>query len=145
MVAVQRVAAPAEVIIFSIRSEHIVNVIVKPFEAEGRSHLISFCRVIEYHVKDYVDFIVMERFDQPLQFHSFPIILDTGRIACVRGEEADRIVAPVIEQFIIIDKAGVPHLVELEDRHQFHCIDPQFFQIRYFLFKSAECARTGDS
>ena len=94
MVAVQRVAAPAEVIIFSIRSEHIVNVIVKPFEAEGRSHLISFCRVIEYDVKDYVDFIVMERFDQPLQFHSFPIILDTGRIACVRGRRSRQDCSP---------------------------------------------------
>ena len=145
MVTVQCVAAPAEVIIFSVRGEHIVDVIVKPFETEGRPHLISLSRVVEHDVQDYVDLIVMKRLDQPLEFHSFPVIFDTGRIACVRREEADRIVSPVIEQFIVIDEAGVPHLVELKDWHQFHCIDPQFLQIRYLLFQSAEGAGAGDS
>ena len=124
MIAVQRISTAAEVIVFPVRGEHIVDIVVKPLETERRAHFIPFSRMVEHNVQDHVDLIVVQRFDQPLQLHSLAVIFDAGGVACIRREEADRIIAPVIEQFIIIDQPCVAHLVKFKDRHQLHRINP---------------------
>src|SRR5699024_8577217 len=66
MIAVQCISAAAEIIVFSVRCEHVVDIVVKTFKAEGRSHLVPFRRVVEYHVEDHIDLVVMECLDQVL-------------------------------------------------------------------------------
>ena len=55
VIAVQGVAAAAEIIVFSVRGKHIVNVIVKSLKGKERSFFIPLCRMIEYHIQDYLD------------------------------------------------------------------------------------------
>ena len=74
MITVQRVSAAAEIIIIAIRRQHIVNIIVKPFETEGWSLLISFCRMVKYHIQNHFNAIIMKCTDQFFQFQSFLII-----------------------------------------------------------------------
>ena len=134
MVAVQCIPAAAEVVIASVRCEHVIDIIVKALERKTGSQLIALRGVVEDDVKDDFDPVLVELFDELFQFQTFPVILKGRTIACIRGEEAHRIVSPVIQKFILIDQAHIPHLVELKDRHQFHGIDPELFQIRNLLF-----------
>ena len=60
MITVQGIAATAEIIIISIRCQHIINLIVKALEAEGGTILITFSRVVKYHIQDYFDPIVVK-------------------------------------------------------------------------------------
>ena len=143
MIAVQRIPAPAEIIIVPVRGEHIVDIVVKTFEGKARAQLIALGGVVEYDIQDHFDPVVMELFDHVFELQPFPVILQGGAVACVRSEEADRVVSPVIQQLILIDEAGVPHLVEFKDRHQLHSIDPQFFEVRDLFFKRMEGPGTG--
>ena len=143
VITVQRISAATEVIVFPVRGEHIVDIVVKSFETERRPHFISFGRMVEHNVQDHVDLIVVQRLDQTFQLHSLTIIFNAGGVACIRGKEADRIIAPVVEKFIIIDQACITHLVKFKDRHQLHRIDPQPFQIRNLFFQPFKRARTG--
>ena len=53
MIAVKRVSAAAEVVIMSVRCQHVINVIVKSLKREKRSVFITLGRMIEYYVKYY--------------------------------------------------------------------------------------------
>ena len=66
MIAVQRVPAAAEVVIRSVRGQHIVDVVVKALKTERRTHLVPFSGMVEHHIQDDVDLIVVEGFDQML-------------------------------------------------------------------------------
>ena len=64
MITVERISAAAEIIIMSVRSQHIVNVIVKAFERKARTEFISLSSVVEDDIEDHFYAIVMEIFDQ---------------------------------------------------------------------------------
>ena len=74
MITVHDIATATEIIIITIRCQHIVNIIVKPFETEGWPLLISFCRMVKYHIQNHFNAIVMKCTDQFFQFQSFLII-----------------------------------------------------------------------
>ena len=59
MVAIQGIAAAAEIIIVPIRRKHIVDIIIKPFKGEARAMLVPFRRVIEHHVKNTLNAVFM--------------------------------------------------------------------------------------
>ena len=138
MVAVQGIAASAEIIVFAVRSEHVIDVVVKSFETEGRTDLIAFGGMIEHYVQDHVDLVVVERFYEFFQLHPFPVVFDPGGVTCIRGEETDRIVPPVIQKVVAVDVPHVPHLVKFKYRHQLDRVDPQLLQIGDLFFQSAE-------
>ena len=138
MVAVQGIAAPAEIIVFPVRGEHVVDIVVKSFETEGRADLIALGGVIEHHVQDHVDLVVVERFYEFFQFHPFPVVFDPGGVACIRGEETDRIVPPVIQKVVAVDVPHVPHLVKFKYGHQLDRVDPQLLQIGDLFFQPTE-------
>ena len=97
MVAVQSVSTAAEIVVISVRSQHIVNVIVESLETEGRSLLIALCGMIEYNVEDDFDPVCMKFTDQCLEFCTFSVVLVGRRVAAVRSKKAHSIVAPAFE------------------------------------------------
>ncbi len=66
MVAVQGIAAPAEIIIIAFRCQQIIDIVVKSLEGEERSLLVAFCRVIQYHIQIDLDPVLVEDLDQVL-------------------------------------------------------------------------------
>ena len=138
MIAVQRIAAAAEIIIPAIRREHVIDPVVKALEAEAGPLLISLCRMVEHHVQNNLDPVLMECPDQLLQLRPFPVELIRRRIAGVRGKKADRIVAPVIQQPPPIHFSGVHGFVKFKNRHQLHRIDAELLQIGNLFLQPGE-------
>ena len=66
MIAVQRIAAAAEIIIPAIRREHVIDPVVKALETEAGTLFIALRRMIEHHVQNDLDPVFMERPDQLL-------------------------------------------------------------------------------
>ena len=96
MIAVQGVAAAAEIVIIPIGRQHVVDVVVKALEGEEGAHLIALGGVVKDHIQDDLDPIVVEGFDQLLELITLHVPLGRGGIAGVGGKEAYGIVAPVI-------------------------------------------------
>ena len=122
----------------SVRSQHIVNVVVKAFERKARTEFISFGSVVEDNVEDHFDTIVVEILDQCLKFKSFAVIFHGGTVACIWRKETDRIISPEVNEFVFIDQSDVTHLVKFEDWHQLYCIDSKLFQIRNLFAQTFE-------
>ena len=51
MIAVERITASAEIIIMTVRREHIIHTVVQPLEGKGRTVFIPFGCVIEDHIQ----------------------------------------------------------------------------------------------
>ena len=58
--------------------------------------------------------MLIEDLDQVLKFIALPVILCAGCVAGVGGEKADRVVAPVIVQFLAVHHPVILHLVEAQ-------------------------------
>ena len=144
MIAIHGIAAAAEIIIIAIGSQEVINIVVKAFKRYERPVLVPFCRMIEYHVQDNLDSVLMQGFYQLLQFRPLPVILYRRCIAGVGREEADGIIAPVVQKFSSIHYPPVAQLVKFEDGHQLDGIDPQVLQIRDLLSDSLKGSRRAD-
>ena len=83
MVTVQSISTSAEIVVISLWSQHIINLIVKALKAEGFSQLVSFGGMIEYNIKNYFDAIFVELTDQLFQLSSLTVMLRLGSIAGV--------------------------------------------------------------
>ena len=136
MIAVQCVAASAEIIIFSLRRKDIVNIIIKSLETEIRSIFISFCRMIEYNIQNNLDSIFVELPDQFLQLPSFFLKIIQCRIIIIWRKVTDSIIPPVLQKRVPVDFSGIDRLVKFKYRHQFHRVDAELFQIRNFFLQS---------
>ena len=145
MITVQSVSTSAEIVVISFRSQHIINFIVKSFKAESFSKFISFGSVVEYDIKNYFDSIFVELTDQFFQFGSLTVMFCLGSIAGVWGKEVNRIVSPVFQKTLAVYGTGIHVLVELEDRHQLHRIDSQFFEVRNLFTKTGKSSRVCDT
>ena len=144
VVAVQGIAAAAEIIVIAARREHIVHLVVEALEAEGGPLLVALGSVIEHHVQDHFYAVVVEGLDQHLQLIVLVGFL-IGDIVGVGGKEAHRIIAPVVQELLAVHLPGVDGLVEFEDGHQLHRVDPQLLQIGNLLHQAREGARIGDA
>ncbi len=87
----------------------------------------------KYDIKNYFDAIFVELTDQLFQLSSLTVMLRLGSIAGVWGKEVNGIVSPVFQKTLAVYGTGIHVLVELEDRHQLHCVNSQFHQIRNLL------------
>ena len=141
MIAVQRIAAAAEIVIISFRCEHIINLVVKTFETEGFSQFISFGSMVEYDIEDNFDPVLMKITDQFLQFSSFTVMFRLGSVAGIRGKEIDGIISPVFKKAFAVYGAGVHILVKFKDRHQLHGIDAKLLKIRDLFSQTCKSSR----
>ena len=74
------------------------------------------------------------------------VVFHHWSITCVGRKKTDRVVSPVIIQTFSVHHTGVFHLIKLKNRHQFHCIDSEIFQIRDLFpqaLKSTRCFHAG--
>ena len=144
VVAVHGVPAAAEVIVAALRREEVVHIVVKPLEGEDGAVLVALRRVVEDHVQDDLNAVVVEILHQLLQLQPLPVVFHVRCVACVGGEEADSAVAPVVEKLLPVVCPFVHELVELEDGHQLHRIDAQLFQVGDLFPDALEGAGGGD-
>ena len=71
----------------------------------------------------------MQAADEPFQLRSLPVIFDLRAVARVGRKEADRVVAPVIQQRLPVHFPHAAGLVKLKDRHELNGIDAQILKI----------------
>ena len=138
IIAVQSVAAPAEIVIMPLGSQHIVHFVVKALEAECGASLVALRRMIEHHIQNNLNTVVVERLDQQLQLRALGIVLVVCNIAGIGGEKSHRIVSPVVQEPSVPRIPGVHGLVKLKYGHQLHRVDAKLLQIRNFLHKPCE-------
>ena len=141
VVAVEGVAAAAEVVVPPVRGEQVVDVVVKALEGEEGPLLIALGGVVEHHVQIDLDPPAVAVPDEVFQLVALPVILGAGGVAGVGGEEADGIVPPVVAQLLPVHLPVVLHLVKLEDGHQLDGVHTQALQIGHLLHQPREGAR----
>ena len=92
--------------------------------------------MVEHDIQDDFNVIVMKRFDQLAQLRALAVEFDGGRVAGVRCEKADRIVAPVFEQSVAVYLTHIHALIEFKNRHELNGIDSQFFEVGNFFLQT---------
>ena len=88
-----------------------------PRKRQRRAAVVGFRGVVVDHVEDHLDARQVQVADHRLELADLPAELGGRRVAAVRGEEPDRVVAPVVGQ-----PAGLQAVLghELVHRHQLH-------------------------
>ena len=79
----------------------VVGLVVDAAEAQGRAGAAAFGGVVVDHVEDDLDACAVQRRDHLLELAHLAAALAAqgrGRVGGVRGEVADRVVAPVVAQ-----------------------------------------------
>ncbi len=88
--------------------------------------MVALGGMVVNHVQDHLDAFAVQSFDQSLEFPHLLADHAGNRIARVRREEADRIVAPIVGQ-AAIDEMFVGD--ELVHRHELHRGNAQRVQV----------------
>ena len=133
MVAIQCVAAPAEIIVMPVRCQDIVHIIVDSLKGKTGAVVIALRSMIEHHIQNDLNPILLQLIDQLLQLVSLVIVLHLRGISRIGRKEADRVIAPIIIELHTVHHPGILHLVKFKDRHQLHGIYAQIFQVRNLL------------
>ena len=96
VVELHRVAAAGEVLVLRavVREEPVVQRVVEAAEAERRPRLVAFGRVVEHDVEHDLEPCVVQRADHGLEFGHRVV----DRVAGVRREPRERVVAPVVRE-----------------------------------------------
>ena len=111
---VDRVAGAGVVdVVAPVGRQAVVGRVVDALEGKRRPELVAFGGVVVDHVQDHLDAGIVEVRDHLLEFGEGEIRV--GGIAAGRGEEADRVVAPVVLE-ALFDQVAVVH--EGVDRQQ---------------------------
>ena len=66
VVAVQRIAAAAEVVVKTFRGQHVIDIVVKTLKREKWTVFIALGRMVEHHVQIDLNPMGIEQMDQPL-------------------------------------------------------------------------------
>ena len=105
------------------RVHPVVGVVVDPTEAQGRAELVALGRVVVDHVEDHLDPRGVQGQDHLLELPHLatdPPRLEGRRVLLEGGEEADRVVAPVVGQPGARLGAGGDELVDGQQLHGRH-------------------------
>ena len=126
---VERVAGPGEVHVMArvARLEAVVGGVVDALERERRAEMASLCRVVVDDVEDHLDPGPMERLHHPLELAHLLAPRPGRRVAGVRGEVADRRVAPVVREPALDEDVLVGDVV---DGQELHCSHAELAQVR---------------
>ncbi len=143
VVAVQGIAAAAEVVVVPVGRQHVVDLVVEAFETEGGALFVPFGGVVEHHVQNHFYAVVVKGLDQHFQLCALMIVFIICDIGGVGGEKAHGIVAPVVQKLFAVHLSGGYGLIELKDGHQLHRVDSQLFQIGDFFHQPGEGAAMG--
>ena len=103
-------------------AQPIVGSIINAAEGKRRTQLIAFRGVVVDHVQDDLDASGVQSLDHRLEL----IDRAGGGIARFGGEEADRVIAPVVPETLVNQ---VPVIDEVMNRHQFDGRDSQALQV----------------
>ena len=109
----------------AIRRQHIVNIVVEALKGEAGSPLVSLRRVVEHHIQNTFNAVLVKSADQLFQLGSFLIIFYLCGITGIGCKETDRIIPPIIHYRLSIHNTIIPHFIKLKDGHQLHGIDPK--------------------
>ena len=131
MVAVEHIAAAAEVVIFAVRRKHIIDIVVNSLKGEERSQLVALGGVVEHNVENNLNAIGFEVANQLLELGALAVVLVTvnGFVAGIRRKKADSVVAPVIIELLALKGAVRAHFVKLKNRHQLNGVDSQLLEV----------------
>ena len=129
---VERVAAAGRVVVVArvARRQPVVGRVVDAAEAQRGAVGARLGGVVEHHVEQDLQAGPVQRVDHRLELGDLPARLagpHGGRVAVVRGEEADRVVAPVVRQ-PPVEQERLGHV--LVHRQQLDGGDAEVFQVR---------------
>ena len=124
----QRVAGAGRVVVVGrvVIDQAVVGAVVDPAERQRRALVVALGGVVVDHVEDDLDAGLVQRLDHPLELRDLLAPGAVRRILVVRGEEADRVVAPVVPQ-PLVEQGEV--LDELVDRHELDGGDAQLGEV----------------
>ena len=107
--------------------EPVVGGVIDTAEGQRRPHVVALSGVVVDHVEDDLDARLVQRLHHRLELADLLAALARRGVPVVRGQEADRVVAPVVGQ-----AAGDQELLghELVHRHELHRGDPEPLQVR---------------
>ncbi len=105
------------------RLEPVVAAVVDPAEGQGRAEVAALARVIVDDVEDHLDPGVVERPDRVAHLRR----VAAGQVARGGREEADRVVAPVVDEAALDE---VPLVGDRLDRQQLDRRHPEAAQMR---------------
>jgi hypothetical protein len=147
VVAVEGVPGAGEVVVVPLRREDVVHPVVQAAEGDRRPVLVALGGVVEDNVEDHLDPGPVHLLDEVLELLHLHAEAAGGRVAGLGGKEADRAVAPVVEQAL----AGLRHhpavleFIELEHGHQLDGIDSQRLQVGNLVHQARVGPGEGDS
>ncbi len=119
-------AGGVEVVRGRVVHEPVVRGVVQAPEGEGRAQVVALGGVVVDHVEDDLDARLVQGPDRRLELQDLLAPVAPGRVRVVRGEEADRVVAPVVREARVREPVVVHELV---DGHQFERRHPQLLQV----------------
>ena len=102
------------VVLLVVVDQPVVRGVVDALEAQRRAELVALGGVVVDDVEDDLDVGLVQGLDHRLELGDL-LTTAAARVAVVRREEADRVVAPVVAQTAVL-QGGVLH--ELVHRHQ---------------------------
>ena len=147
VVAVQRVAASAEVEVRAVGRQHVVGLVVDAPVRDVRSALVALGGVVEHHVEHHLDAVAVQLLHHVLQLvhlHGEASRRGVGGLGC---EESDVAVAPQVVERMAVDGRGavVLELVELVYGHQLDAVHAQLLQVGNLLDDAGEGAAMPDA
>ncbi len=145
VIAVEGIAAAAEIVVLSARGEHIVDAVVHALEAHEGTFAVSLRRVVEHDVQDDLDLALLEQLDQFLELGPLLVIFDRGCIGCIGGKKSHRIIAPVFQKPLSVVGAGIDGLIELKYRHELDGCDAQALEMGDFFNNAGKGAGITDA
>ncbi len=128
---VQRVAAARVVgVPAGVGLEAVVAAVVDALQGERRAQLAGLRRVVVDHVEDHLDAGRVQRPHHPPELADLLTGGAGGGVGGVRGEVADRVVAPVVLQPAVEQMALVRELVHRQQLHRRHAQPRQMLDRR---------------
>jgi hypothetical protein len=103
-----------------LRREAVVARVVDPLEGEHRAEVVALRGVVVDHVEDDLDPLAVQGLDHALELADLLARLARRGVQRVRGEVADRGVAPVVLQALLVEEGLVDDVVDREQLDRRH-------------------------
>ena len=128
MTRVERVAGAGVVHVVAavVVDQAVVRGVVDAAQRQRRTQVVALGGVVVDHVEDHLDAGRVQVAHHRLELEHLLAALAAGGVRVVRGEEADRVVAPVVRQVTL---GQVVVLDELVNRHELDRGDAQMLEV----------------
>ena len=98
----------------------VIGLVVDAAHGQGRAHVVALGGVVVDHVEDHLDAGGVQGAHHALELLHLLAAVTRRRVGVLRGEEGDRVVAPVVRQALLLQRRVVDELVhrhELDGGH----------------------------